>query len=222
MLTNLKLLTTEPNFDVEFLFEESSRSGEQSLFINGPYLMAEKKNKNGRIYTLDEMVPEMSRYKKEMIDTKRSLGELNHPASAEINPERAAHMITEINQMGTTFNGKSKVLKTPMGLIVRSLVNDGVKLGTSSRALGKLTEGSRGNVVTNFRYICNDIVHDPSVDVAFVNGILESKEYVLHADGSLEEHYDDLETSVERLPKHEVNEFLKEQVLAFLDKLKKK
>lgn len=221
-LQGLKLITSEPTFDVEYLVEESSRAGEQNMYIVGPYLMAEKRNKNERVYPLDEMVPEMDRYEREMIKTDRALGELNHPASAEINPERACHKIIKLERSGNTYTGKSKILSTPMGLIVKSLINDGCKLGTSSRALGKLVKENRGDVVKNFRYITNDIVHDPSVDTAFINGILESKQYVLHKDGTLEEYYNDLEASVATLPKHDVNEFIKEQVFIFLNKLKNK
>lgn len=216
----LKLITSEPSFDVEYLVEESNRAGEQNMYIVGPYLMAERKNKNERVYPLDEMVPEIDRYEREMIKTDRALGELNHPASAEINPERACHKIIKLERSGNSYTGKSKILSTPMGLIVKSLINDGCKLGTSSRALGKLVKEHRGDVVKNFRYITNDIVHDPSVDTAFVNGILESKQYVLHRDGSLEEYFEDLDKSVSKLPRHDVNAFLKEQVLAFLEKLK--
>ncbi len=226
MMENLRVLVEAPSYDVEYLVEEANRDGERNFYICGPYLQAEKQNKNNRVYTLEEMVPEVQRYQKEMIKTNRALGELNHPASAEINPERACHAITELTQSGTTFIGKSKVLKTPMGQIVRSLINDNIKLGVSSRALGKLIKDSRnvtgnsGDVVTNFRFITCDVVHDPSVDTAFVSGILESKNYVLKEDGTLEEHYNKLEQSLETLPKHDVNNYIKEQVLLFIAKIK--
>jgi hypothetical protein len=220
-LTPLRLLTETPNFDVQYLVEEANKEGEQNLYIYGPYLQAEAKNKNNRVYTLEEMTNEVGRYKKEMIATKRSLGELNHPSSAEVNPERACHMITELNQQGTTFVGKSKILRTPTGNIVRSLIQDGVKLGVSSRALGKLVKESNKGVdtVKNMRLCAVDVVHDPSVDKAFVQGILESKQFVLRDDGTIEEFYDELEKSLSHLPKKDVNSYIKEQVLAFLSKL---
>src|SRR5450759_4361384 len=99
----LRLITGAPTFDLQYLVEEANTKGEQNMYFYGPYLQAEKENKNGRVYTLDEMAPEVERYKREMIATKRSLGELNHPASAEINPERACHMITELNSQGTSY-----------------------------------------------------------------------------------------------------------------------
>lgn len=221
--TPLRLLTETPNFDVQYLVEEANKEGEQNLYIYGPYLQAEAKNKNNRIYTLEEMTNEVNRYKKEMISTKRSLGELNHPSSAEVNPERACHMITELNQQGTAFIGKSKILRTPTGNIVRSLIQDGVKLGVSSRALGKLVkEGNKSvDTVKNMRLCAVDVVHDPSVDKAFVQGILESKQFVLRDDGTIEEFYDELEKKLGHLPKKDVNSYIKEQVLIFLSKLQK-
>jgi len=219
-MVNLQVLAETPCYDVEYLVEESNKQGERNYFIFGPYLQAEKQNKNDRVYSLDEMVPEIIRYKKDMIDTKRSLGELNHPASAEINPERACHLITELNQQGTTYLGKSKVLNTPMGKIIQSLINDGVKLGVSSRALGKLIKETNRNLVKNFRFITCDVVHDPSVESAFVDGVLESKSYVLKEDGSLEEFYNKLEKNLAALPKHDINQFIKEQVLSFIAKIK--
>lgn len=222
-LIPLKLLTEQPNFDVQYLIEEKNKEGEQNLYIYGPYLQAEQKNKNNRIYTLDEMTQEVGRYSKEMIDTKRSLGELNHPSSAEVNPERACHMITSLKQEGTTFVGKSKILRTPTGNIVRSLIQDGVRLGVSSRALGKLVkEDTKGtDTVKNMRLCAVDVVHDPSVDKAFVQGILESKQFVLRDDGSIEEFYDTLEKNLSHLPKKDVNSYIKEQVMDFLAKLGK-
>lgn len=221
--TPLRLLTEQPTFDVQYLVEEPNKEGEQNLYIYGPYLQAEAKNKNNRIYTLEEMTNEVNRYKKEMISTKRSLGELNHPSSAEVNPERACHMITELNQQGTSFIGKSKILGTPTGKIVRSLIQDGVRLGVSSRALGKLVkEGNKSvDTVKNMRLCAVDVVHDPSVDKAFVQGILESKQFVLRDDGTIEEFYDELEKNLSHLPKKDVNTYIKEQVLAFLSKLQK-
>lgn len=220
----LKLLTEAPNFDVEYLVEESNKEGEQNLFIYGPYLQAEAKNKNNRVYSIEEMTNEVQRYSQEMIKTKRALGELNHPASAEINPERACHLIAELHPKGTTFIGKSKVLRTPMGNIVRSLINDGVKLGVSSRALGKLVKEDTNSVdhVKGMKLVAVDVVHDPSVDKAFVNGVLESRQFVLKDDGSVEEFYDRLGSALAHLPKHDTNQYIMEQVLKFINEIKNK
>lgn len=218
----LKLLIDEPQYDIEPLVVEKNKNDEQSLYIRGPYLLCNEKNKNGRIYTLDEMIKEVERYKKEMISEKRSLGELNHPTSVEVNPERACHMIVEMKQDGNVFYGKSKILSNPMGQLTRSLLMDGVKLGISSRALGKLVPcDNDAKKVEGLHLICCDVVHDPSVSTAFVNGILESKDWILNSDGTILEAYEGFEKSIQTLPKHseEREKILKENILMFINRL---
>jgi len=224
----LKLFVEEPSYELEYIVEQKNASAPSTMYIQGPYLMAENKNKNGRIYSINEMVTEVERYRSEMMKLGRSLGELNHPQSVEVNPERACHMITELNQDGSTFIGKSKVLSTPMGQVVRSLIMDGVKLGVSSRALGRLLPDSNGShAVQGFHLIACDVVHDPSVSTAFVNGILESKQWILKCDGSVcewvEHEHDKMCKACETLPKHgDAKEaVLKEAVLNFLSSLRK-
>lgn len=217
-----KLLVEEPVFDLQYLIEEKNKNEQSTLYIQGPFLMAEQKNKNGRIYNLNEMVGEVQRYTNEMIKENRSLGELNHPESVEVNPERACHMIVELKQEGNMFFGKSKVLSSPMGQLVRSLIMDNVKLGMSSRALGKLLPEGGGHAVQGLHLICCDVVHDPSVSKAFVNGILESKSYILEKDGSIQEAYDIFEKGIATLPKKDTlkEEVLKENILKFISTLK--
>ena len=184
-------------------------------------MMAENYNRNNRLYRLDEMVNEVTRYKTEMIKTNRALGTLNHESSAEVNLDRACHIVTDLFQEGNVFLGKSKVLTTPCGHIVRALVNDGVKVGMSSRALGQLEEAAGGkNIVKDFRLISIDCVADPSFPKAFVNGILESKQWVLGESGQFEEVYDSFEKQISRLPKIQVEQYLKECILNFLNKIK--
>jgi hypothetical protein len=120
---------------------------------------------------------------------------------------------------GNVYVGKSKVLSTPCGLIVKSLINDGVKVGMSSRALGTLEEGSKCNTVRNMRLIAVDCVADPSCPKAFVNGILESKQFVVAEDGKFEEMYSNFENSISTMPKKDVDKFLREQILKFISKL---
>jgi hypothetical protein len=220
MNTGLKLLVEEPCYDIEPLIEEQNSKSPSTMYITGPFLMAEKKNKNGRIYSLNEMTQEVNRYTRDMIERQRSLGELNHPASVEINPERACHMVTEFKQNGNMFMGKSKILNTPMGQLTRTLITDGVKLGVSSRALGKLEEKGDHKDVSDLHLICVDVVHDPSVDEAFVDGILESKEWVLKCDGGICQLYDSFESKLETLPKHETEQYLKENIIEFINSLK--
>ena len=219
---SLRLIVEKPapEEQFEYIMEERDRNSPSTLFIKGPYMMAEGVNRNNRLYPLHELVREVDRYKSEMITNARSLGELNHPQSAEVNPERACHMVTELHQDGNVFLGKSKVLSTPCGLIIKSLINDGVKLGMSSRALGQLEEKGGKNVVKNLRLVAIDCVADPSYPKAFVNGILESKQYVLKESGQYEEIYNTFENRINNLPKHDVESYLKESIINFLKNIK--
>ena len=222
-LVSRKLLVEEPVFDLQYIVEEKNKNEPSTLYIQGPFLMSEQKNKNGRIYSLNEMVQEVGRYTSEMIKEKRALGELNHPASVEVNPERACHLVTELRQEGNMFFGKSKILSTPMGQLVRALIMDNVKLGISSRALGKLLPtGNDTHAVQGFHLICCDVVHDPSVSTAFVNGIMEAKNWILNTDGTIAEAYDILESELKTLPKKSGprEEMLKEQIMKFITALK--
>jgi len=166
------------------------------------------------------MEREVERYRTEMITTSRAMGELNHPTNADVDLERACHLVTELKQDGNVFYGKSKVLNTPCGLIVKSLINDGVRVGMSSRALGQLVESGGKNVVKDMRLVAVDCVADPSFPKAFVNGILESKQWVLSQDGKFEEDYDRFESNISSLPKHDVDEYLRKIVLEFINKIK--
>jgi hypothetical protein len=215
------LLIEQPNYEVQYLIEERNRNTPSILHIQGPFLMANEANKNKRVYPLEEMVREVGRYTTEMISTKRATGELNHPSSPEINLERVCHVVTELKQNGNIFEGKSKVLSTPMGQIVRSLIMDGVKLGVSSRALGRLEESKSGvNRVADFRLVAVDVVADPSVPSAFVNGILESKQWILSEDGRFAPAYDRFEKAISNIPTKEGNKYLTEQIIKFINSLK--
>ncbi len=216
----LNLLVEKPiKEEFEYIYEEQNRNTPAALFIKGPYMMAEDVNKNNRRYPKDELDREVRRYTEEMIKTQRAMGELNHPTSADVDLERACHLVTEMYTDGNVYVGKSKVLSTPCGLIVKSLINDGVKVGMSSRALGTLEEGSKCNTVRNMRLIAVDCVADPSCPKAFVNGILESKQFVVAEDGKFEEMYSNFENSISTMPKKDVDKFLREQILKFISKL---
>lgn len=215
-----KLLVEKPDLhEFEYILEEQNDKADSKLFVSGPYMQFGEKNRNGRIYEGEEMVKEVSRYTEEMINQKRALGELNHPTSAEVNPEKACHMVTELKQNGNIFYGKSQVLSTPVGQIMRSLIMDGVKLGMSSRALGQLEEKQDANYVKEMRLVAVDCVADPSFPKAFVNGILESKQFVLAQDGSFSETYKHFEHGIENLPKKDLDNYLKEQICSFLHKI---
>lgn len=219
----LRLLveTPAPEDQYEYVIEEKGNNQASTMYIKGPYMQCEEVNKNKRIYDSDEMDREVRRYISEMVRTNRSMGELNHPTQAEVNLERACHLVTELNRNGNVYFGKSKVLTTPMGQIVRSLINDGVRVGMSSRALGKLEECGNGvNKVKEFRLVAVDCVADPSFPKAFVNGILESKQFVVTQDGHYEEYYDSFNDRLRNLPKKDVEGYLKEQILEFFNKIK--
>ena len=163
MSFRLLVETPAPEEQFEYILEEKNPKEPAKLHIQGPYMMCNEVNRNQRVYERDDMEREVNRYIKEMITTKRAMGELNHPASAEVNLERACHIVSELKFNGNVVIGKSQVLSTPMGQIVRSLINDGVKVGMSSRALGKLNEEAGGiNRVSDMRLVAIDCVADVS------------------------------------------------------------
>jgi hypothetical protein len=221
MALKLNLVVENPDVidNFEIIEEETNKNSPSNLFIKGPYMMAEGVNRNNRLYPRQELEREVARYNEEMVIPGRAMGELNHPSSADVDLERACHMVTELTQDGNIFYGKSKVLSTPCGQVVRSLINDGVKLGMSSRALGSLEEGTNHNTVRNLKLVAVDCVADPSYSSAFVNGILESKQYVLAQDGSYEEIYDKFEESIKTLPRKDVDAYLRKRFMNFIKNL---
>ena len=221
MALKLNLVVENPDITDEFeIFEEeTNKNSPSNLYIKGPYMMAEDVNRNNRRYPLEELKREVERYNEEMVKPGRAMGELNHPTTADVDLERACHVVTELTQDGNVFYGKSKVLTTPCGQVVRALINDGVKIGMSSRALGTLEEGSTFNTVRNLKLVAVDCVADPSYSSAFVNGILESKQWVLADNGKYEELYDNFEKSIRTLPKKDVDVYLRERFMSFINKL---
>jgi|TARA_R110000824_G_scaffold98759_1_gene235451 hypothetical protein len=221
MALKLNLVVEKPdvNDEFEYIEEEVDRNSPSNLYIKGPYMMAEGINRNNRLYPLNELKREANRYIEEMVTPGRAMGELNHPTTADVDLERACHIVTELTQDGNVFYGKSKVLTTPCGQIVRSLINDGVKVGMSSRALGTLEEGSDFNTVTNMKLVAIDCVADPSYPKAFVNGILESKQWVMVDDNKYEEVYDNFEKSIKTLPKKDIDAFLRNKILTFINSI---
>ena len=220
-MLKLNLLVEKPALEdqFEYVVEESNRNAPATLFIKGPYMMAEGVNKNKRMYPIDELRREVQRYNEEMVIPGRAMGELNHPATADVDLERACHIVTDLYEDNNVFYGKSKVLSTPCGLIVRSLINDGVKVGMSSRALGTLEEGHGHNVVRNLKLVAVDCVADPSFPKAFVNGILESKQWVVAENGKYEEFYERFERGIATLPKKNLDGILREHILKFLQSI---
>lgn len=170
----------EVNESVEYIVEAKADSNDKDYYITGVFMQGDEKNRNGRVYPTDILIKEMNRYTNEMIKTKRSIGELNHPDTIQVNPERASHIITELWQDGNTIKGKAKILNTPMGKLVKSLMDEGIQLGVSSRGVGTIKESKGTKVVgDDFHLATVDIVSDPSAQTAFVENIMESKEYYI-------------------------------------------
>ena len=172
-------LITEYTEDSVEVITEAKEDGKKNYFIEGIFMQGDIKNRNGRIYPSATLENEMSRYQKEFIETKRALGELGHPDGPQINGDRVSHLITEMKRDGNDFYGKAKILSTPMGEIVKSLLDEGVKIGVSTRGLGSVKAGKDGvmEVQKDFHLSTVDIVTDPSAPNAFVNGIMENVEY---------------------------------------------
>jgi|TARA_R110001592_G_scaffold153093_1_gene381166 hypothetical protein len=221
MSVKLNLVCENPDISDQFevIEEQTNKNTPSELFIKGPYMMAEGVNRNKRLYPREELEREVANYNETMIKPGRAMGELNHPTTADVDLERACHMVTELTQDGNIFYGKSKVLTTPCGQIVRALINDGVKVGMSSRALGSLEESADHNKVRNMKLVAIDCVADPSYPKAFVNGILESKQWVLADNGQYEEAYDQFEKSVGNLPRKDVDRYLLERIKNFINKI---
>ncbi len=175
----MKLISEEAT-NVEFL-TEATKEGGKSYFIEGVFMQAETKNRNGRIYPKDVLQKEAKRYTENFINTKRAFGELGHPDGPTVNLERVSHMIEELEEVDNNFMGRAKILDTPYGKIVKNLIDEGARLGVSSRGMGSLKPAKDGiQEVQGDFYLATaaDIVADPSAPDAFVHGIMEGKEWV--------------------------------------------
>ena len=163
----------------DYLIEEKE-DGKKDYKIKGIFMQADIKNRNGRVYPMEVLNKEVKRYNKEYINEKRAFGELGHPDGPTVNLERASHMITALYPDGKNYIGEAKILSTPMGGIVKNLMEEGAKLGVSSRGMGSLDQKNGVNYVRNDFYLATaaDIVADPSAPNAFVEGIMEGKEWI--------------------------------------------
>jgi hypothetical protein len=179
----MKLLVEEI-VDTQCLVEETS-PGQKSYFITGPFMQAEVKNKNGRVYPKNILEREVNRYVREQINERRALGELAHPQGPNINHDRVSHLVTEMKQSGNDFYGKAKILtEMPCGKIVKALIDEGIKFGVSSRGVGTLKRLQDGTNIVEDNYhlaVAADIVHDPSAPAAWATSLFESKEWIFDA-----------------------------------------
>ena len=174
----MKLITEEIE-QVEVIVEQ--RDGKKSMFIEGIFLQGDIKNRNGRMYPMETLRREVNRYNENFVQSGRALGELGHPEGPTVNLDRVSHKITSLKENGSNFIGKAKLLNTPMGKIAQNLIDEGVKLGVSSRGLGSLSVNNEGVKVVSDDFMlatAADIVADPSAPDAFVQGIMEGKDWV--------------------------------------------
>ena len=174
----MKLIREEIE-SVEFLVEQ--KNGKKSMYIEGVFLQGNIKNRNGRMYPMETLRREVGRYSENHIQSGRALGELGHPEGPTVNLDRVSHKIVSLKESGSNFIGKAKILNTPMGKIASSLIEEGVKLGVSSRGVGSLQQTKEGFAVVGEDFMlatAADIVADPSAPDAFVSGIMEGKEWI--------------------------------------------
>lgn len=194
--------------DVRYL-TEASENGKKNLFIEGTFLVGEAINKNNRMYKMDTLRGEVKRYNEEYIKTNRALGELGHPDTPSINLERVSHKIVSLVEDGNTFYGKALILETPYGQIVKNFIDNDVSIGVSSRALGSVVTTKEGyNLVQDDLRLATaaDIVADPSAPGAFVNGIMENKEWMFVEGRFVEADFDSAKKQIQRASSKQIEE----------------
>tara|TARA_Y100000004_G_scaffold94224_1_gene105566 strand:- start:1888 stop:2535 length:648 start_codon:yes stop_codon:yes gene_type:complete len=211
-------LITEQIDDAKIVITEG-KNGKKNTFIEGVFLQGELTNRNGRRYPISTLAREVGKYNENFVKTGRALGELGHPDGPTINLDRASHLITSLKQEGNNFVGKARLLETPMGKIAKQLLDEGVKLGVSSRGLGSIKEENGVKVVGEDFMLATaaDIVADPSAPDAFVNGIMEGKEWVL-AGGAI--HEQQIEQIKKRIDNAAARQLEERKISAFSEFLK--
>lgn len=195
--------------DTTHYLTEKTEDGKKHHYIEGCFMVSEKKNKNGRMYPKPILKEEVSRYVREVVNAKRAFGELNHPAGPTINLDRVSHIITELYWKGEEVHGKAKITSTPMGEIARGLLESGGQLGVSTRGMGSLKEQNGVMVVqSDFKLSTVDIVSDPSGPGCFVNGIMEGVEWLYDPvkDTWLEEKLHDTKNQIHKMSKRQIEE----------------
>ena len=217
-------LIKELNEDLQFIVEENADTGKKSLYIEGVFLQSNLKNRNGRVYPKEIMQKEVQRYMQEQVETKRAYGELGHPDGPNINLDRVSHMITSLKEDGDNWIGKAKILDTPMGNIAASLIKEGAGLGVSSRGLGSLVENKDGiNEVQDDFMLATaaDIVADPSAPDAYVQGIMENREWVFVKGVWQEREIEETKTMIRKASASELEEAKIKAFSSFMDRLSK-
>jgi len=199
-------LIKEITESVQYITEE--KDGKKTLYIEGPFLVAEAVNKNKRMYKEETMRNEVKRYSEEYITKNRAFGELGHPDTPSINLDRVSHLIVGLRQEGNAWIGKAKILETPMGNIARNLIEGGAQLGVSSRGMGSLKMENGINVVQGDFHLATaaDIVADPSAPGAFVQGIMEGKEWVMVNGVWTEYQYEEAKQEIKQASRKEIEQ----------------
>jgi hypothetical protein len=219
----MKLISEYAENKLEFLITEDKKSGKKNYAIEGIFAQAETKNRNGRIYTMPVMEKALGKYNTEQVSKGRAVGELNHPEGPTINLDKVSHKITELKFQGNDIVGKASILNTPMGEVVKGLLDGEVQFGVSTRGMGSLSQRN-GVAVVNDDYILNavDIVQDPSAPSAFVNGIMEGVEWVWN-NGIIEaQTIERMETEIKKAPRADLYETQVREFKNFLSLLKSK
>lgn len=201
----MKLITEILDHNIEFVTEEKDGGG-KDFYIEGVFMQANKKNRNGRVYPTSVLEREVERYTKEYVEQNRAFGELGHPSGPTINLERVSHMIKELKKEGENFMGKAKIMDSPYGTIVKNLINEGAKLGVSSRGMGTLKEKNGANEVQNDFYLATaaDIVADPSAPDAFVEGIMEGVEWIFEGGRWVESFVEQAQHEIKNVSKSDL------------------
>ena len=214
----MKLISEEVQ-NAEYIVEENN--GKKSYKIRGIFLQSEIKNRNGRVYEKEILEKEVRRYNAEFINKKRAFGELGHPDSPTVNLERVSHMITKLYPDGSNFIGEAKIMNTPYGKIVKGLIDEGAQLGVSSRGMGSLETRGGANYVKDDFYLATaaDIVADPSAPDAFVEGIMENKEWIWNNGVLVEKNIDAWKREIESAKRHALAEAKSKVFADFLKKL---
>ena len=205
----MKLITEMIDTDVQFI-TEAKEDGGKNYFIEGVFMQGEIKNRNGRMYPIGTLLKEVKRYNKEYVEQNRAYGELGHPQGPTINLERVSHMVKELHQDGNNIMGKAKIMiETPMGKIVKNLMDEGAKLGVSSRGMGTLKQGKDGtNIVSSDFQLATaaDIVADPSAPDAFVEGVMEGVEWLQVDDRWVPQYIEKTQTQIKKASRTELQE----------------
>lgn len=214
-------LIAEEVLDVQYLVERNEKTGEKEYAIEGIFMQAEKKNRNGRIYPMHVLNKEVQRYNQDYVNKNRAFGELGHPDSPTINLDRVSHMITKLYPDGNNIMGKAKILDTPNGKIVKSLLDGGASLGVSTRGVGSLKPHNGYQLVQDDFHLATaaDIVADPSAPDAFVRGIMEDAEWVLTAKGWMPVHHERAKKLIKEASKNEIEDVALKVWHNFLSKL---